>query len=398
MTRNLDRKRTTPLALASLTAILFALACAKTVIAPPPTWAAPAASNDASTPADTTNPMPKEKDPAADANATLRGYADKFGFMVGSVLQPRYFQEPGFQATMAKEFNYAVSIVFPQFTEPERGRFNFQSMDNDMRFARAHDMKLMGVTLIYRNDNAMPWLHFPGDPRCGGWSEGELSRILHDHIVGVVRHGGDTYGAWEVVNEPTAQGGNGCWGRILGTEGLIVKAFKAAREAAPDKILLLNDTFGQEGADRARVDEFFSLVDRCKAQGAPIDMVGIEMHIEAHRLHSDWLGEFKYYLDRARRSGVQVFVSEMDLYQGPQGSFADPWENQRKIYYSVARTCLDDSNCKGFFTWGVADKMTWLRNRPNRVIADAKPLMFDDDYARKPAYYGVLQALKEGRR
>lgn len=333
-----------------------------------------------------------------DPKATLRSYADKYDFMVGSVIQRRFFNDPGFQQTLGKEFNYAVSIVFPQFTEPERGRFEFRAMDMDMAFAREHNMKLMGHALIYRNNNPMPWLNFQGDPRCGGWSEGELSRILHDHIVGVVRHGGDTYGAWEVVNEPTAQGGNGCWSRILGTEGLIVKAFKAAREAAPNTTLILNDTFGQEGVNRDRVDTFFSLVDRCKAQGAPIDMVGVEMHIEAHRLHPGWVDEFKYYLSRARKSGVKVFVSEMDLYQGPQGSFADPWENQRNIFYTVARTCLDDSNCKGFFTWGIGDKMTWLHDRPNNVIPDAKPLMFDDDYNRKPAYYGVQQALREGRR
>ena len=387
----------------SLTGLLVNVACAanaKTVRSTPASVNNGAESTDASSSGGSAMDPKDDKRPAKtdDVNATLRGYADKYDFMVGSVFQHRFFDDPGFQKTFSKEFNWGVSIVFPQFTEPERGRFEFRAMDADMAFARQHDIKLMGHALIYRNNNPMPWLHFQGDPRCGGWSESELSRILHDHIVGVVRHGGDTYGAWEVVNEPTAQGGNGCWSRILGTEGLIVKAFRAAREAAPDKILILNDTFGQEGVNRERVDSFFDLVDRCKSQGAPIDMVGVEMHLQAHRLKPNWVDEFHYYLARARKSGVKVFVSEMDLYQGPQGSVSDPWETQRQIYYTVARTCLDDSNCKGFFTWGIADKMTWLRDRPNDVLSDAKPLLFDDDYSRKPAYYGVQQALREGRR
>ncbi len=93
--------------------------------------------------------------------------------------------------------------------------------------------------------------------------------ILKDHIQAVVRHGGDTYYSWEVVNEPTNPTHNGCWSRVLGEDDYIVKAFQYAREANPNALLLLNDTFGQGGIDKERVDEFFSLVDRVKKKGCP---------------------------------------------------------------------------------------------------------------------------------
>jgi len=41
------------------------------------------------------------------------------------------------------------------------------------------------------------------------------------------------------------------------------------------------------------------------------------------------------------------------------------------------------------------DDLTWLRT--NKDLLDANPVLFDGRYNKKPAYYGVLQALKEGR-
>jgi endo-1,4-beta-xylanase len=48
-------------------------------------------------------------------------------------------------------------------------------------------------------------------------------------------------------------------------------------------------------------------------------------------------------------------------------------------------------------TWGIADKYSWLRTSDWKNLPNAKPVLFDESYMKKPAYYGVLQALKEGR-
>jgi endo-1,4-beta-xylanase len=325
---------------------------------------------------------------------SLRSYADKLDFWIGTVIQGKFFPEPQYQATLGREFNSAVSIVFPRLTQPERGHFNFGGMDRDIKFARAHKMKLFGVTLVYRNDNSPDWLHFEGG-RCAGWSADELDKILKEHIETVVRHGGDDFYGWEVVNETLAPGSNGCWSRIMGQERLIVKAFSYAREASPNGLLLLNDTFGRQGVDRGHVDDFFKLVRKCKSQGAPIDAVGVQMHLEAHELRAQYLDEFKYFLDSARKAEVQVFVTEMDVYQGPPGAFPDAFGHQKEIFYNVTHACLKDTNCKGLTVWGVSDKNAWQPKFRN--INDTKPLLFDENYERKPAYNGVLQALKEGR-
>jgi endo-1,4-beta-xylanase len=132
-----------------------------------------------------------------------------------------------------------------------------------------------------------------------------------------------------------------------------------------------------------------------RALGGHIDVAGCEMHLEAHRLHPDYVDEFKYFLNEARKAKVQAQVTEMDVYQGPPGSFPNPYENQKQIFYNIARACLKDSNCATFSVWGLADPFTWLR--PAKHLLDANPLLFDEHFRKKPAYYGVLEALKEGR-
>lgn len=337
-----------------------------------------------------------QKKDAASSNETLRQAAPS-GFWVGTTIQGRMWnRDPEYKPVLGREFNAAVSIVFPNLTEPERGRFDFDAMDESMRFAKQHDMKLMGHCLVYRNMQTGSWMNFRS-AACGGWSKNELDNILKEHIQAVVRHGGDSYYAWEVVNEPTNPTHNGCWSRVLGEDDYIIKAFQYAREAAsPDSLLLLNDTFGQGGIDKERADEFFTLVKRLKKEGAPIDVVGTEMHWELPQLRPTYLDEFKDFLAKAKEAGVKVHITEMDVYQGADDS-PEAFNKQKEVFYNVVHACLQDSNCIGFMTWGIADKFTWLRTSDWKNFPNAKPVLFDDNYGKKPAYYGVLQALKEGR-
>lgn len=255
-------------------------------------------------------------------------------------------------------------------------------------------MKLFGAALIYRPNTAPPWL--VSLVRQSGFKPpaDELDRIMKNFIQTVVRHGGETYSAWEVVNEPLSSPNNP-WGMTFGQVGYISKAFNYAHEANPSAQLVLNQTFGIDGVDREKTDQFFDLVRRLKASGVPIDVAGIEMHLDAQKLRPSYLEDFRYFLKSAREAGVESQITEMDVYQGPPGFFPDPMMNQKRIFHDVVSACLQDSNCKALYTWGLSDTHTWLALRPNHRLADAKPLLFDENYRKKPAYFGVLEALQE---
>ena len=339
-------------------------------------------------------PMRETKGVDAPSGPTLRQYADRFGFYIGSLLQRAMMDDPAYREVLGSEFNSAVSFIHMKFQEPEPGQFNFRAMDQDMQFAREHNMKLFGAPLIYRAGAVAPdWLapHRGGN---FGRSKEEFDQIMKDWIQTIVRHGGDTYYCWEVVNEPLSNR-NQPWDAVFGLDQYIAKAFRYAHEANPSAKLVLNDTFGQGGIDRGKADAFFDLIQRLKSRGVPIDVAGTEMHLEAQQLRPDYLDEFKYFLSRARAAGVEVYITEMDLYQGPPGAFPDPMEHQRQIYHNVLAICLADSNCKGFTTWGFSDIRSWLTQKRRDPHPDAKPLLFDDQFQKKPAFFGVLKALEE---
>lgn len=327
-------------------------------------------------------------------NETLRQYADKLNFGIGVFIQPRYWKrDPQHNQIMGREFNRAVAYAVK--IQDQRGHYDFDLMDQEMKFAKEHNMKLFGAGLLYRNNAAPEWLHFsPGN--CGGWSEKEIDAIIKDDVQTIVRHGGDTFYAWEVVNEPVAPSHNGCWAKLMGGEDrLIAKASQYVYEANPNVPILVNEAFGWTGVDKAEADEVFDLIRKARKLGGHIDAVGTEMHLRANLLHPNYVEEFQYFLDQARKNNLQVQVTEMDVYQGPPGAFPDPYENQKQIFYNIAHACLKDSNCTTFTVWGLNDAFSWLRGAQG--LSDANPVLFDENYKKKPAYYGILEALKDGR-
>jgi endo-1,4-beta-xylanase len=329
-----------------------------------------------------------DKDKDSD-NDTLRQYADKLGFIVGSKIRPKSWDEDKEgRDILAREFNGTAVMGMMNATQRQRGRFNFNMMDRTIDFAKEHHMKIWGSALIYRADSLPEWMQ---ERPNRAWNPKELDQIMKEHIQTVIRHGGDAFYAWGVVNEPNNR--NEPWESAFGKDEYISKAFRYAREVTKAP-LVLNETFGHQGVDREKSDDFFKLIKRLKSQGVPIDGAGIEMHLEAHQLKPNYLDEFRYWLDQARQAGVQAYITEMDVYQGPAGSVSDAFGTQKKIYHDVTATCLADSGCKALNIWDLEDRDTWLANKKRDAHPDAKPVLFDN-HQKKPAYFGVLEALKE---
>jgi endo-1,4-beta-xylanase len=332
----------------------------------------------------------------AGGQETLRSYADALHFWLGTPFQGRYWYDAKYKNILATDFNSGAStMTMFQYTEPHPGMFDFGGMDHDMSFANAHGMKLFGVALIWRPGGGPDWLK----DGCRTWSKDKMDQVLRDHIHAVVQHGGDTFYGWEVVNEPVSPAHNGCWSQVLGQDQYIARAFRYAREAAPNVELLLNETFGHEGVDKAKAREFLDLIRRLKSSGVPIDAAGIQMHLQSAVLRPGYIDEFKWFLAQAKEVGVQVQVTEMDVTLSGGDSVSDSLQKQKDIFYNVLHTCLRDSNCTGFTTWGTGDNMRYahsLEVSPDQYSAE-KPLLFDDNLTPKPAFAGVLEALKEGR-
>lgn len=103
---------------------------------------------------------------------------------------------------------------------------------------------------------------------------------------------------------------------------------------------------------------------------------------------SFYLGE-----DGTKLSRLKIGATRVDYYNESN------LNKQKEIYKKVVDSCLDYSNCKMFMTWGVSDLNSWLTGysfvKGDMFFPNARPLIFDENFARKPAYEGVMEALKE---
>jgi GH35 family endo-1,4-beta-xylanase len=95
--------------------------------------------------------------------------------------------------------------------------------------------------------------------------------------------------------------------------------------------------------------------------------------------------------------GVPVYVTEADVLMGNDNS-SDRLLTQSENYRTLMKGILQSNNCRSIYVFGTDDAASWYERQPD--LADysrvADPLLFDDNFKKKAAYYGLSSALFEG--
>jgi hypothetical protein len=95
--------------------------------------------------------------------------------------------------------------------------------------------------------------------------------------------------------------------------------------------------------------------------------------------------------DQIRRLGdlgLKVNISEMDVRVSQLPANLRQIA-QKQIYRDILAAALTEPAFDGIWLWGFTDKHTWVTH----FYYDDEPLVFDEEYGRKEAYYGVREAL-----
>ncbi|WP_113639548.1 endo-1,4-beta-xylanase [Nubsella zeaxanthinifaciens] len=137
----------------------------------------------------------------------------------------------------------------------------------------------------------------------------------------------------------------------------------------------------------------FQLVKHLKAKGYPIDAVGIQAHYTLGEGIPGGYDKFKEAVAKFKALGVKVMLTELDVAAAKVNNALQPWNNnlaiqQKTDYYNIIKAALD-AGVTHISLWGVRDD-----NDPTWKVGQF-PLLFDADFKRKPAYYGVQKALFE---
>lgn len=329
----------------------------------------------------TPNPEPSHLQSAAEP---LRILAARRDFLIGSAVRPRPLQsDPTYRELLAREFNIIMAEHDMKFEalHPERDRYDFSRADAMVEFAQEHDIKVIG--------HALTWFHvLPRWVVEGDFSRDELMEILHDHIQTVVSHYRGQIYYWDVVNEPVEADGTlreTIWYKVIGPE-YIDLALRWTHEADPDALLYINEY--AEGTN-SKSDSFYNLIKSIQERGAPIDAVGFQTHLGflSAKNSQDVADNIKRYAEL----GLDVMMTEVDI---PINTFSGTREEklaaQAAMYQEFLNVCVEAPNCKAFLTWGFSDRHSWLTG----FTGGQAPLIFDDFYHPKPAYYSMWQELK----
>ena len=323
-------------------------------------------------------PTPAPPGPTTPSD-TLKAAGSDRGKLVGTAVQTSLLGGAQYGTVVAREFNYLTAEYEMKWNivEPSPGSTNFGAGDAIVGYAASNGMRVKGHTLIWHG--AVPsWL--------GALPAAELRTAFERHIQDVAAHYRGRVHAWDVVNEAVADSGaslrDTLFRQKLGDE-YIADAFRLARAADPEALLFYND-YGGEGLN-AKANYIYALLQDLLAKGVPIDGVGLQMHISATSRPPT--SSIAANMRRLAALGLVVHISEMDVrINNATGTDQARLDAQRAAYREVVGVCMMEPRCGAVTFWGFTDAHTWLTGD--------RPLLFDAQYQPKPAFFGVLDALR----
>ncbi|PPJ58469.1 hypothetical protein CBER1_08357 [Cercospora berteroae] len=304
----------------------------------------------------------------------LKYEAEQSGILIGSgAINPAYLDDLTFGAVLNREFKgiSPENELKWSFVNPSEGYHNWTGLDRLVHFAQEHDMIIKGHGLISGCCNPDYILNVT-EPEA-------LHAALRSHFEAVMHRYADSMDRWDVVSEALESLGGGLQKNFfynISGPGYIADAFRIARAADPKAKLFLNENLVEMYPNKRQ--ELYDLVSGLVADGVPIDGVALQMHIVEI---APVPGVITDIVESYNALGLEVSIAEMDVHILNSTL-------QAEIYSAVMNESLA-AGITDISFWGFTDKhlYTWLPG--------AKPLMLNETYYPKAAYYATHAALAE---
>jgi endo-1,4-beta-xylanase len=294
----------------------------------------------------------------------LRDLADTHGLLIGPCAKSNFWDledAATYETVLSEEFNIFTpeNQMKMEPIHPEQNTYDWTA-DQQVDFAETHNMKVHGHTLVWHNQQPSWFKNLP---------DSEKAAAMEDHVRTVVSHYQGRIYAWDVVNE---------WAKDWATRSgwlktVLEDSWTWAHEEDPDALLILNDY--------RDFSKNMQMIEDLQAMGRPIDGFGWQMHIGENWNDPDGL---RSKIREAEALGIGFYITELDITcDGPED-----YDKQANVYQTILDVCLSEPACKAFQMWGFTDKYTW-RGTSNH------PLIFDENYDPKPAYYAIQDRLDD---
>lgn len=313
----------------------------------------------------------------------LRQAALDKGFLFGSPLFNLYDQQ--YQQLFIDQINIGTIPAYWKFTtHPQEGVYTWADMDAAVNFGEQNGWELHGHPLVWGSDTFIPdWVK--------GKPFGDAEFIMLDHIRTVAGRYGNRIKTWDVVNEAIEDDGTyrDCyWNRAM-TGEFIAKAFIEARSVLPNGVLLYND-YGIE-SNAAKFNTVKSMLGWIQTLGAQVDGLGWQMHTDVNTVLDPNFPLEQFMMDISNM-GLKNYITELDIRMPSNTPFER--ERQKLAFRKIAEIFMCNPTAGDYFQcWDISDRHTWWNDfQPQN--APFYPLPFDENFNKKPAYWGMVDAFK----
>lgn len=348
----------------------------------------------------------KETAPAIPVLKTA--YAEDF--LIGAALGRRQLggDDTSGMTLVSREYNTITpeNDMKWESINPERDVYNWEAADALVAYGEEHDMFIVGHTLVWHSQLA-DYVKEITDPE-------EMRAALKAHIDAVAGRYRGRIDGWDVVNEALNEDGSlreSVFLKVLGEEYLTL-AFKYAAAAAPDAKLYYND-YNMWNADKR--EGAIRMIKKIREQGGRVDGVGMQAH---YSITGPTIDTIEQSIEAFAAAELPISMTELDITVLP-----NPWDlvgaevsqnYEGSPYMNPFPEALPDSvqnvltnrytdlfnlylkhsdKIERVTFWGITDEGSWLNGWPIKDRTNY-PLLFDRQYAPKPAYDAVL-ALKK---
>ena len=333
------------------------------------------------------------------------GYKDTYKdyFSVGVALNFRNIASAEQMAIVKKNFNSvtAENAMKPGEIHPKEDVWNWAGADSIANWCRQNGIKMRGHCLCWHSQFAN-WMFT--DKKGKPVTKEVFYQRMRDHIHQVVNRYKDIVYAWDVLNEAIADGDlrKMPWMKEapspyrktkmmdLCGEEFIVKVFQYAREADPNAKLFYND---YNAADPAKRDRIYNMVKKMKADGAPIDGIGMQGH---YNIYGPSMEDFEAAIKKYSEIVSEVQITELDLRtneemggqlmfsRGKEGEVPEYIKTLHQAQYeNIFRVLRRNKDVITNVTfWNLSDADSWIG-------VNNYPLPLDANFKYKKVYYAI---------
>ena len=302
---------------------------------------------------------------------------------------------------LTNEFNAVQATCYPKAGWLDSYTYDFTNFNKWVNWGVEHGKKVIMHMVTGPNDYFDDWI------ANRVWDRDELDAMFREYIKSMItsNDNGNKVYAWNIVNEAFRFDQTGlympdsnCFMNILGHEedmsGLtgddkinethpvyIRKAFQYADAYAKGK-LELRDYDIEFDTESKKNKALYQLLLHLRAKGVRVDALGLQGHLYFKEDDAHDFDKLPEVCNKFRSVGdLELFVTEADC-----GSYND-FELQKERYKKFIIACRK-AEISQFYFWGFAD------NPAGKWREGQKCLIFDENFEKKPAYYGVLEGLQ----